>query len=140
MGIHMDDQSGGQILTNISIDNVEGVVFFTRDIDVHTLINVSWNPDFDESLVDYGHIGLSSDFKYRWEAQPPAINATIVPGGVQLSWPGWAKDMCLERSSTAESSGWTVLEGRPVEQKDQVSYIDSLPIVRAAFYRLKTCR
>jgi hypothetical protein len=99
MGIHMDDESYGQIFSNVFVTNVQGAVFFTRNIDVHHFSNVSWKPDFDDSLMDYKNIGVTRDFKYRAQAIPVTLQFTRFGRDLLLEWPLWAESFVLERSA-----------------------------------------
>ncbi|MDI1248411.1 MAG: right-handed parallel beta-helix repeat-containing protein [Lacunisphaera sp.] len=90
-GIFLDHPQScqNQDLRNIRIVGVAGKPFRTNRNPVQTLVNVSWEPGFDDRAMEYEQIGLASDFpsQYRGE-KPPALPAVSSVAGAAATPPG----------------------------------------------------
>ncbi len=68
-GIYMDQGANGQLFTNVKVQNTSGVAYNGQNSCRPGFQNVSWEPAFDETKMDYANIGLKADFptEYRRE-------------------------------------------------------------------------
>ena len=137
LGVHMDDESGGQYVRNIKVHNIEGILFFSRPLDVQHLVNVSWQDPFDETRMDYSNIGLTTNFLYRSSASPLRLSISNNFRSVVLSWPIWAKDHALESADALTSNPvWHLLPAGPITVMDQLFVTNSASAIQQ-FFRLK---
>ncbi len=71
-GVFLDHQSQGQTLEDVEVTDVAGDQYRSNDpVPYHTMTNVSWEPGFDSSRMDYANIGARADFPY-----PQALGTT----------------------------------------------------------------
>ncbi|MBO9605943.1 MAG: right-handed parallel beta-helix repeat-containing protein [Paenibacillaceae bacterium] len=83
-GIFMDNDSNGQLFSNIKVTNTQNGAFRTNDSGSHSLTNVSWQAGFNDTLMDYNNIGLKSTFVYP--VAPSGLTAADGGSQVNLSW------------------------------------------------------
>jgi hypothetical protein len=61
-GVYMDNDSPGQVIRNIRVDDTAGSPFFQHSSGVESIQNVSWESGFDAAALQDAQIGLRSDF------------------------------------------------------------------------------
>ncbi|WP_307558301.1 right-handed parallel beta-helix repeat-containing protein [Paenibacillus sp. V4I7] len=83
-GLFMDNESSGQVFSNMKITNTQGVPYRTNSSSGHTLTNVSWQAGFNDSLMDYANIGIKASFPYA--VTPLGLTTSFTGSQVNLSW------------------------------------------------------
>ncbi|MDQ0874649.1 hypothetical protein QFZ77_003308 [Paenibacillus sp. V4I3] len=83
-GIFMDNETSGQVFSNIKISNTQGAPYRLNSSSGHTLTNVSWQAGFNDSLMDYANIGIKADFPYP--VTPVGLTTSFSGSQVNLSW------------------------------------------------------
>ncbi|WP_436500310.1 right-handed parallel beta-helix repeat-containing protein [Actinokineospora sp. HUAS TT18] len=63
-GVFMDDDTSGQVFTNVQVSDSQGVNQRVNSSGSFVYTNVSWGAGFTESGMDYANIGLTSAFPY----------------------------------------------------------------------------
>jgi len=61
-GVYVDEDSGVQHFEDIRVDNTAGDSYRLHDSPPQSLANVSWQPGYDDRLLDHAHIGVREDF------------------------------------------------------------------------------
>jgi hypothetical protein len=83
-GVFMDNESSGQVFSNIKVTNTQGVAYRTNSSSGHTLTNVSWQAGFNDALMDYANIGSTADFPYA--VTPAGFTAGFTGSHIALAW------------------------------------------------------
>lgn len=83
-GVFLDNETYGQILTDIEVRNSQSVPYRTNGTGSQVLSNVSWEAGFDSSRIDYDSIGVRAD--HPFSVPPIRLAAQVIQDGVVLSW------------------------------------------------------
>ncbi|MCT9934361.1 malectin domain-containing carbohydrate-binding protein [Planotetraspora sp. A-T 1434] len=62
--VYLDEGTYGSQVSNVKAENIQRKPVFKTNKSAGVVTNSSWQPDFDESKLDYPNIGLRADFPY----------------------------------------------------------------------------
>jgi hypothetical protein len=130
-GMFLDNDTNGQVLTDIEIRNSQGAAFRLNESGSHSLTNVSWQSGFDSSRMAYSSIGVRGDHPFA--VAPIRLAGQRVSSGVFLSWLPVANAASYTLWSAPSASGpWQVLASGIATP----SHIDSSPQTAVRHYRV----
>lgn len=131
-GVFLDNDTNGQILTDIEVRNSQWSAYRTNDSSGHVLTNVSWQSGFDPSRMDYDTIGVRAD--HPFSVPPIRLAAQASQGRVDLSWLPVANTVTYTVETAPAAAGpWTTAAAGLTTPE---LTIDSPPPGALAFYRV----
>jgi hypothetical protein len=94
--VYLDEGTYGQRISNVKADNIQREPAYKTNRSAGVVTNASWLPDFDESRMDYGEIGLPDGFPY---------GSARIDAGSTIASGGHSADQQFLRGSRAVAAG-----------------------------------